>query len=43
MVFDTGIPQEILTDPIGVLGPSGALFDLRMELRPIPPPTSSRQ
>ena len=30
VVFDTGIPQEILTDPIGVLGPSGALFDLRM-------------
>ena len=30
VVFDTGIPPEILTDPTGVLGPAGALFDLRM-------------
>jgi N-acyl homoserine lactone hydrolase len=31
VIMDTGIPKEILTDPIGVLGPAGQLFDLRME------------
>jgi N-acyl homoserine lactone hydrolase len=31
VLMDTGIPKEILSDPIGVLGPSGAMFDLRME------------
>jgi N-acyl homoserine lactone hydrolase len=30
VLFDTGIPPEILTDPMGVLGPWGDMFDLRM-------------
>ena len=31
VLFDTGIPPEILTDPMGVLGPWGDMFDLRMD------------
>jgi N-acyl homoserine lactone hydrolase len=30
VLFDTGITPEILVDPIGVLGPWGDMFDLRM-------------
>jgi glyoxylase-like metal-dependent hydrolase (beta-lactamase superfamily II) len=31
VLFDTGIPPEILTDPMGVLGPWGDMFDLQMD------------
>ena len=31
VLMDTGIPREILTDPRGVLGPGGDMFELKME------------
>lgn len=33
VLFDSGVPPEILTDPAGALGPGGLMVDLRMTER----------